>query len=232
MARAERLLRLMQLLRRYRQPVSAAKLAEQLEVSARSIYRDIELLRRQGATIDGEAGLGYVLRPGYLLPPLMFTDEELEAIVLGLRLTAEHGDLALGAAAGEVMSKLRAVLPRDLRQLLEATALLAGPGAKRAPEAIDLSLVRRVIREGRKAELHYRNAEGVATRRVIWPIGLAFFERVRIVIAWCETRAAFRAFRADRVVQFTALEQKSPRSRVELLREWRLQEGVPAQLPD
>jgi predicted DNA-binding transcriptional regulator YafY len=231
MSRAERLLSLVQALRRYRQPVTAQQLAEELGVSVRSIYRDIETLRGQGASIEGEAGLGYVLRPGFLLPPLMFQDEELEAIVLGLRLTVEHGDDALGRAASEVMAKLRSVLPRDLRTQLDETALLAGPARQRPPELIDLQQVRRSIRESRKAAIEYVDGQGARTKRVIWPIGVGFFERSRVVVAWCEAREGFRAFRVDRIHSWTRLAEGLPRPRSVLLREWREREGIPAQLP-
>lgn len=230
MSRAQRLLSLVQALRRYRQPVTGQRLAEELGVSVRSIYRDIETLRSQGASIEGEAGLGYVLRPGFLLPPLMFEDEELEAIVLGLRLTAEHGDDALGRAAAEVMAKLRSVLPRDLRTLVDETALLAGPARQRPPELIDLQQVRRTIRESRKAAIEYIDGQGDRTQRTIWPLGVGFFERARVVVAWCETRDGFRAFRVDRIHSWTRLSEGLPRPRTVLLREWREREGIPAQL--
>lgn len=231
MSRAERLLSLVQALRRYRQPVTAQRLAEELGVSMRSIYRDIETLRGQGASIEGEAGLGYVLRPGFLLPPLMFQDEELEAIVLGLRLTTEHGDDALGRAAAEVMAKLRSVLPRDLRTLVDETALLAGPARERPPEIIDLQQVRRSLRESRKAEIEYVDGQGARSKRIIWPIALGFFERSRVVVAWCESRDGFRNFRVDRIQSWTRLAEPLPRPRSELLREWRARENIPAQLP-
>jgi predicted DNA-binding transcriptional regulator YafY len=231
-SRADRLLRLVQLLRRHRHPVSAAALARELGTSVRSIYRDVQTLRGQGAAIDGEAGLGYVLQPGFLLPPLMFSDEELEAIVLGLRLTAEHGDVALERAAREVIAKVRAVLPRELRQRADETALLAGPARQRPSEAVDLREVRRAIREERKARIDYLTGDAERTTRVVWPIGLGFFERARVVIAWCELRADFRSFRADRVTRWTTLATRLPRSRVTLLRAWRDRENIPPQLPD
>lgn len=231
MPRADRLLRLVQVLRRYRTPVSAATLAEELGISVRSVYRDIQTLRAEGASIEGEPGVGYVLRPGFLLPPLMFTDEELEALVLGLRLTAEHGDDALGRASVEVVAKLRAVLPKDLRALVDETALLAGPARERPPETIDLGEVRRAIREQRKATIEYVDDKGGRTERIIWPIGLAFFERSRVIIAWCEARQDFRSFRADRISRWALLTARFPRSRVVLLREWRERERIPAQLP-
>jgi predicted DNA-binding transcriptional regulator YafY len=231
MARADRLLRLIQILRRHRQPVSAAALARELEVSMRSVYRDIQTLRGRGASIDGEAGIGYILRPGYLLPPLMFSDDELEAQILGLRLVAEHGDEALERAAVDVVAKLRAVLPKDLRDFVDDTALLAGPAPRRAPDRVALPQVRRAIRAQRKVELAYLDARGRASRRVVWPIALGFFERVRVIVAWCESREAFRTFRTDRITGWRQLAERLPRSRQTLLREWRDQEGIPAQLP-
>jgi predicted DNA-binding transcriptional regulator YafY len=231
-SRADRLLRLVRLLRRHRAPISASRLAAELGVSVRSIYRDVETLREQGAAIDGEAGIGYLLRPGFLLPPLMFADEELEAIVLGLRLTAEHGDDALGRAAREVVAKIRAVLPRRLRDLVDDTALLAGPTPRRPADTVDIAEIRRVIRVGRKAGIEYLTRDAKQTRRVVWPIGLDFFERARVLIAWCEMRQDFRSFRTDRIRRWTTLGERLPQSRTALLSQWREREGVPAQLPD
>lgn len=133
MSRAERLLDLIQLLRRYRYPVSGAALAAELGISVRTVYRDIATLQAQGAEIAGEAGVGYVLRPGFLLPPLMFSEEEIEALVLGSRWVAERADNRLGAAARNALVKIGAVLPSDLRDTLNASALMvkAPPRARR-----------------------------------------------------------------------------------------------------
>jgi len=226
-SRADRLLRLIQVLRRHRQPVSAQRLAGELEISIRSVYRDIQTLRAEGASIDGEPGLGYLLRPGFMLPPLMFTDEELEALLLGLRLTAVHADEALGRAAAEVVAKLRVVLPKDLRALLDETALLAGPALSRPEETVALAEVRRAIREQRKAQIEYLSQPDQATARVIWPLGLGFFQRSRLLIAWCETREDFRSFRTDRITRWQTLPARLPRSRVAMLREWRARERIP-----
>jgi predicted DNA-binding transcriptional regulator YafY len=230
MSRADRLLRLVQLLRRYRAPVSAATLAEELEVSVRSVYRDVQTLREQGAAIEGEAGIGYVLQPGFLLPPLMFSDEELEAITLGLRLSAEHGDEALAGAAAEVVAKLRAVLPKDLRVMLDGTGLLAGPARERPTEQVDLAEIRRALRREQKAEIDYVDQRNAPSTRVIWPIALGFFERVRVVVAWCEQRKDFRSFRSDRIRRWVTLPSGLPRARSALLREWRQRENIPAQV--
>src|SRR5262245_57724845 len=127
MARAERLLDLIQVLRRHRHPVSGQALANELGVSLRTVYRDIQTLIGQGAAIDGEAGVGYVLRPGFVLPPLMFSDEEIEALVLGSRWVAQRTDEPLARAAANAIAKIAAVLPDDLREGIEGTGLLAGP---------------------------------------------------------------------------------------------------------
>ena len=227
MSRADRLLRLVQVLRRHRQPVSARELADELEISIRSVYRDVQTLRAEGATIDGEPGLGYLLRPGFLLPPLMFTDEELEALLLGLRLTAVHADEALARAAAEVVAKLRAVLPKDLRVLLDETALLAGPALSRPQETVKLAELRRAIREQHKARIVYAGEPGISTTRVVWPLALGFFQRSRLVVAWCEMREDFRSFRTDRITEWETLPARLPRSRVALLREWRAREQLP-----
>jgi predicted DNA-binding transcriptional regulator YafY len=231
MPRSQRLLQLVQVLRRHRRPVSAETLAAELRVSTRSIYRDVQTLREQGAPIDGEAGVGYVLRAGYLLPPLMFSDEELESLVLGLRLAAEHGDEGLGKAAVDVVAKLRAVLPRELVELVDATALLAGPMRARPPDGVDLAIVRRAIREQKKVWISYLDLRDRRSERTVWPIALAFFERSRVIVAWCEARQDFRSFRADRITDWKALDKSYPRSRTALLREWRERLDIAPQLP-
>lgn len=228
MARAARLLRLVQLLRRHRAPVTAGALAGELGVSVRSVYRDIDALRDQGASIEGAAGVGYLLRPGFLLPPLMFTDEEIEALVLGLRLAAQHGDAALERAGADAAAKLRAVLPPDLRAVMDESPLLAGPVSSRPPEAVDLVEVRRCIREQRKARIAYADQRGARTERTVWPIAVGFFERVRVILAWCEERRDYRHFRADRIVRWSSLRERIGRPRATLLAEWRTREGIPS----
>jgi len=229
-ARADRLLSLVQHLRRRQRPVSAETLAEELDVSIRSIYRDIQTLRSQGAEIAGEPGIGYVLKPGFLLPPLMFSDDEIEALVLGLQFALEQGDSTLGRAAKDAVGKLRAVLPPDLRQLIDDAGVIAVPPWSREEDAIDLSLVRRAIREQRKVELDYVDVKGDSTSRVIWPIAVAFHERTRTVVGWCELRQAYRTFRSDRIRGFVALPARYPRPRKALLREWRAIVGAPPQV--
>jgi predicted DNA-binding transcriptional regulator YafY len=227
MSRAQRLLELIQVLRRHRRPVSGRVLAGELGVSLRTLYRDIATLQGQGASIVGEPGLGYVLRPGFMLPPLMFSEEEIEALVLGSRWVAERGDAALGAAARNALAKIAAVLPTDLGDQLDATALLVGPGETVAAGDAELASIRRAIRAERKLAIAYRDRNGRETRRTIWPFALGFFDRVRVVAAWCELRGSIRHFRTDRIAALRATEARYPRRRQALLKEWREAQGIP-----
>lgn len=228
MPRAQRLLDLIQLLRRHRVPVTGVALAAELRVSLRTLYRDIGTLREQGARIDGEPGLGYILRPGFMLPPLMFSEDEIEALVLGSRWVAERGDARLGGAAREALAKIAAVLPAELRAALDATTLLAGPGAPIAAGDLELPLIRQAIRSERKLDIDYRDLKGAASTRTVWPFALGFFDHARVLVAWCELRQGFRHFRADRIDALTLREQRYPRRRQALLKEWRAAQGIAA----
>jgi predicted DNA-binding transcriptional regulator YafY len=234
MSRAERLLSLLELLRRHRRPVSGAALAGSLGISLRTLYRDIASLQAQGAAIDGAPGFGYVLQPGFVLPPLMFTPDEIEALVLGSRWVAERADPRLGGAARQALAKIAAVLPAEARQLLDGASLLVGPAVDDAPAGelsagdADLAGLRGAIRAEHKLELRYRDAQGRETVRSVWPIALGFFDRSRVLVAWCELRQALRHFRTDRITALTLTEQRYPRRRQVLLREWREAEGIAA----
>jgi predicted DNA-binding transcriptional regulator YafY len=221
MSRSERLLDLIQILRRHRRPVSGLVLAGELDVSIRTLYRDIATLQGQGAPIEGEPGIGYVLKPGFMLPPLMFTDEEIEAIVLGSRWVAKQPDTRLSAAATDALAKIAAVLPEDLRDELDATALLVGPSVGATRESVDLGVIRQAIRAERKIEMNYEDASGTGSRRTVWPFALGFFDKVRVVVAWCEMRQDFRHFRADRISDLHATDARYPRRRQVMLKEWR-----------
>ncbi|ETR77317.1 DNA-binding protein [Afipia sp. P52-10] len=224
MSRSARLLDLLQVLRRHRQPVSGQVLADELRISIRTLYRDIATLQAQGAHIDGEPGIGYVLRPGFMLPPLMFSEDELEALVLGSRWVAVRADTPLGLAARDALAKIAAVLPADLRESLDANLLIA-PGES-VVESVDVSIIRRAIRFERKLGIHYRDVNGVCTQRIIWPFALGFFDRVRMVVAWCELREDFRHFRADRILSLEPGEERYARRRQALLQAWRESEGI------
>ncbi len=229
MSRAERLLNLIQALRRHRYPVSGAALAEELGVSLRTIYRDIATLQGQGAHIDGEPGFGYVLRPGFMLPPLMFSEEELEALVLGSRWVGDRGDARLAAAARNALAKIAAVLPPDLRDDLDASPLFVGPGQPIAAGDAELPVIRQAIRAGHKLRIGYRDLKESESSRTIWPFALAFFDRTRVVAAWCELRQDFRHFRTDRIVTLAPTRQRYPRRRQILLAEWRALHGIRAE---
>lgn len=229
MSRAQRLLDLIQVLRRHRRAVSGAVLAEELGISLRTLYRDIETLKAQGAHIDGEAGVGYVLRPGFMLPPLMFSEEEIEALVLGSRWVSERADGLLGKAARNVLAKIGAVLPDDLKYGIDASGLLIGPGEPIAAGDGELAAIREAIRAERKLQIDYADERGNATTRTVWPVALAFFDRVRVVVAWCELRDGYRHFRCDRITTLAPTLERYPRRRAVLLKEWRILRGVPEQ---
>ena len=213
----------------HRRPVTAQQLATELSVSVRTIYRDIETLVAQGAAIAGEAGIGFVMRPGFLLPPLMLRDEEIEALILGSRWVAQLPDASLARAAADAVAKIVAVLPDRLRHRVEDAGLFAVPRTA-ARDRIDAGIVREAIRDERKLRIAYMSDDDNETIRVIWPIAVAFFERVRVVVAWCELRQAFRHFRTDRITAAEMIGERMARPRPQLLSEWREAERI-ASLP-
>ena len=228
MSRAERLLALIQVLRRHRLAVSGATLADELGVSLRTVYRDIAALQRQGADVDGAPGLGYVLKPGFMLPPLMFGEEEIDALVLGTRWVAERADARLGRAARNALAKIAAVLPPDLRDDVDGSALLIGPVDPPPVERVDALVLRQAIRGRRKLAVAYRDERGTRTERTVWPFALGYFERVRVLVAWCELRTDFRHFRTDRIDEAEVLGTAYPRTRAALLKAWRAAQGIEA----
>lgn len=221
MSRSERLLALLQVLRRHRRPVAGRALAQELGISMRTLYRDIATLQAQGADIVGEPGLGYLLRPGFMLPPLMFSEAEIEALVLGSRWVAKLADEPLAAAAGDALAKIAAVLPDDLRDRVDDTPLLVGPRTIADAEGVDIALIRRAIRAERKLAITYAGPDGVRTERTVWPFALGYFETARVLAAWCETRRDFRHFRTDRILSLSETGARYPRRRLALLKEWR-----------
>ena len=198
MRRADRLFPVIQLLQR-RNVVTAAWLATELEVSERTIYRDVRDLVLSGVPIEGEAGVGYMLRRGFDLPPLMFTDPEIEAMVLGARIVTSWGDAALAKAAGEALARVESVLPERLRLRLQDTRLFA-PGFHVPRAVIDrLPQLRSALESQRKVRLEYTSADGSETERIVRPIGLFFWGYGWSLAAWCELRSGFRSFRLDRI---------------------------------
>ena len=207
MRRADRLFQVIQLLRR-RNVVTAAWLASELEVSERTVYRDVRDLVMSGVPIEGEAGVGYMLRRGFDLPPLMFTDAEIEAMVLGARIVTSWGDAALAKAAGEALARVESVLPDRLRSRLNETRLFA-PGFHVPRAIIDrLPQLRTAMESRRKVRLEYTSADGSETERVVRPIGLFFWGYGWSLAAWCELRTAFRSFRLDRIRALEVLDER------------------------
>lgn len=198
MRRADRLFRLLFLLADGR-IVTAAALAARLEISERTVYRDVADLLAAGVPIDGEAGVGYRLRRGFRLPPLMFEADELQALLLGSRMVQGWTDEALGAAAQAAMTKIRSVLPASLQGRADGQDLLVPdfhvPAAMLAP----MRQLRAAINASRKVSFAYVRADGAASRRTAWPLTLVYWGQSWTLGAWCELRADFRSFRLDRM---------------------------------
>lgn len=220
MSRTERLFDILQILRRHRRPVSGAVLAEETGISLRTLYRDIATLQSMGAEIEGEPGVGYVLKPGFLLPPLMFSAQEIEALALGLQWAGQRTDGPLGEAARNAMAKVGAVLPPELRHRFEDDALVVVPCHQQGQRE-DLPLIRQAMHEERKLFLSYADQQGARTERVIWPVMVGFFDSVQVVVAWCELRDNYRHFRVDRILGAELLAERMPRRRQQMATEWR-----------
>ncbi|HRW15946.1 YafY family protein [Amaricoccus sp.] len=202
MRRADRLFEIIQLMRR-RPTVTARELGAALEVSERTIYRDIADLAASGVPIEGEAGVGYTLRPGFDLPPLMFKEAEIEALVLGARIVESWADGELAEAATDVIAKIEAVIPERLRGYMAGTALLAPETHFVEPLGFDLADLRRALRQRLRVHFGYTDVFGQTSERTVRPLSLAFFGPVWVLAAWCELREDFRTFRLDRMRGFT-----------------------------
>jgi predicted DNA-binding transcriptional regulator YafY len=200
--------------------VTAAILAQELEVSERTIYRDLSELAAQGAPVVGEAGVGYILRPGLFLPPLMLTEDETEAVLLGLRYVDQRGDDVLTKAAENARAKIAAVLSPEGQASAMVPMAIPGPAGKGFPEnKVPLSLLRTAIRSQKRLAIDYVDGEARYTQRVLWPIQLGFLDSARVLIGWCELRRAFRFFRTDRIVS-AELGDRYPARRADLARDF------------
>ncbi len=208
MRRADRLFQIIQILRRRAAVTRASDLAEELEVSVRTVYRDVADLIGSGVPIEGEAGVGYLLRDGYDLPPLMFTVDEIEALALGASIVASWSDPELARAAEDVRAKIGSVLPEHLREEFVSTHLIAPEQHYRAPIAVDMAGIRKSIRLRRKIRLDYADEAGDRSERVVRPLALAFYGPVWVMVAWCELRNDFRNFRLDRMAEAEILETR------------------------
>lgn len=224
-SRAARLIRLLDTLSGRRKPVAAAVLAEALGVSQRTIYRDIAELRTQGADIDGDAGVGYVLRDGHLLPSLQFSRDELEALLLGMRWVSGQADAVLARAADSALARIGASLGTSARTELDTAGLFVPSwGENRTPEPW-LPVLRAAIRNEHRLRLDYMDAEGRPSSRTVWPFAMLFFDPLtRMFAAWCELRGDFRHFRADRVRALHDTGEGYPQRRHQLIRRWQAQD--------
>ncbi len=209
MRRADRLFQIIQFLRS-RRVTTAGWLAEKLEVSERTIYRDIQDLIVTGVPVEGEAGIGYVLRRGFDLPPLMFTAEEITALTLGARIVGSWADPELAKAAESVLSKVETVLPKSLQGRQDQTRLFAPFTQISTDVAKVMFKIRIAIDELHKLSFDYTTAEDIQSSRIIWPLGLFFWGSVWTLGAWCEMRSAFRNFRLDRIQNLTVSDEHYP----------------------
>jgi predicted DNA-binding transcriptional regulator YafY len=222
MRRADRLFQIIQILRRSTRPVTAAALAEELEVSKRTVYRDVADLIGQRVPIEGEAGLGYLLATDYDMPPLMLTSDEIEAVMLGAQWVAGRSDKILSNAARDVVAKIAAVVPERLRPFIVEPSVGAKPTIEEPEERVDTSMLRSAIRNGVKLRLRYRSEAGEETERTVWPVILGYAETNRLLVAWCELRQSFRHFRTDRIIEAQMLDERNGLRPGELRRRWQL----------
>jgi predicted DNA-binding transcriptional regulator YafY len=221
MRRADRLFQIIQILRRHRGPVTADVIAAELETSKRTVYRDIADLVGQRVPIRGEAGVGYVLENGFDLPPLMLTQEEIEAAVLGAQWVASRADPELARAAQDLIAKIGVAVPERLRPFVLEPATRAAPSSRALPDRLDMAATRRAIHSGRKIRMIYRDEQDRETTRTVWPFAVGYHEAVRLLMTWCELRQDFRSFRTDRVSTAEFLEDRYPDRPATLRARWR-----------
>jgi predicted DNA-binding transcriptional regulator YafY len=221
MRRADRLFQIIQILRRSARPVTSARLAAELEVTVRTVYRDMADLIAQRVPVRGEAGVGYVLDRDYDMPPLMLSADELEAAVLGAQWVADRGDPALASAARDLLAKVRSVVPDHLRPFVAEPSVGAAPPLTVPVDGLDMARLRTAIRGGRKVRIRYRDEAGRVSERIVWPVIVGYADTVRLLAAWCEGRQAFRHFRTDRIEAAAFLDDRYERRPGDLRREWK-----------
>ena len=220
MRRADRLFDIIQTLRAAPRPLTAAALADRLEVTVRTVYRDVAALQASRVPIEGAPGIGYVLRRGFDLPPLMFTSDEIDAIAVGARHVRRLRDPKLQQAAESVLAKVTAVLPETVRGYLAEPPFYVSEGSAPPITGVDLAEVRGAIHEARKMSIDYADEQGRRTRRTIWPIAMAYYVDVTLVGAWCELRNDFRHFRVDRILTSHVLDERFSADSGRLAAEW------------
>ena len=220
MSRTARLFQLMQVLRNLPPPATADQLADEMVVSTRTIYRDIDTLRSLGAVIDGAAGFGFTLIEDAALPPMGFQEEEIEALVLGLREVMAVGDPALADAAKNALSKLRARLPSKQAHRLEHAVLTAKRFNRPPLPGIDAGLLRKATWQERTVEFSYQDINGDVTTRCTDPLAIVFMQASHCLMAWCHLRKDYRVFRLDRMRDLVETGRSFRPRRIPMLREF------------
>lgn len=220
MRRTERLFQIIQILRASRAPITGQSLASEMEISLRTLYRDMAELIAQRVPITGEAGMGYVLDDGYDMPPLMLTPDELEAAALGAALVTSQADPSLARGARDLLTKISEVIPEELRPIVMDSGIRTVTTRTRTHEQFDGAILRQAIRERLKLHLRYKDGNGSESNRVIWPLLIAFFDEIRLIVAWCEYRESYRHFRTDRVISLQIQQDKYPGRRATLIQSW------------
>ncbi|HCL6627333.1 TPA: YafY family transcriptional regulator [Citrobacter amalonaticus] len=223
MTRTERLLELLQILRAQRYPITASALAERLEINVRSLYRDIKTLQQQGVSIEGGAGIGYIVKSDFHLPPLNLSHEEINAIILGLNWVSHNTDYDFKNTARNALAKIHAVIPGELKNLIESQSYLTGPSEN---NEIFFEDIRNAIKNRKRVNIKYCDKKEVYSSRVIWPIALVYMESCWILVAWCEMRNDFRHFRTDKIEEIVQLDSMYRENRTALLKKWRKKEGI------
>jgi len=205
MRRADRLFQIIQNLHHNR-PVTARALAQELEVSERTIYRDIQDLSLSGVPITGEAGIGYKLMKGFQIPPLMFNEDELEALLLGARMVRAWTDKGLAKAAHQAMQKIEAVLPEKLKPELARDDIIVPDFPMYGHAGEQLAVMRKAVKSYNKVFFDYTREDGQRSSRTVRPLGLFYWGKVWTLVGWCELRDSFRNFRLDRMAHCAMLE--------------------------
>ncbi len=224
MSRTSRLFEMLGVLRARRRPVTALELAEELGVSERSVYRDVETLRLLGAPLDGQAGVGFVLREGFFLPNFAFSPEEMDALILGLGWVQQRADPALAQSSESALAKIFASRVDRPSTADHTPALMTAASVSERSDPAQVASLRQAIRQLRKVSISYQDTAGSITERVVWPMTIVYFDDVRVLAAWCEKRTAFRHFRVDRVQTAIMLDERYPERRPSLMRRWREQD--------
>jgi predicted DNA-binding transcriptional regulator YafY len=220
MRKADRLFQIVQILRRTTRPVTADAIAEELETSKRSVYRDIAALIGQRVPIRGEAGVGYILEGGFDLPPLMLTADEIDAVALGAHWVAGHADPALARAARDLLAKIESVLPEEMRPWLGDPTARTVPSWDPLPDGLDPTQLRNWIRAARKLRIDYADEHGAVTERTVWPLLIGYLDARRILVGWCELRQDYRSFRLDRIRAAEFLDESVPGRPAQMRAEW------------